>query len=77
MQSLLELVVKIENIQARISELGKQRDRLDSNIYSSRMDSLCKEHQLIVKMLLNKVAAIHFKNSAFTIDNFDLVQKHD
>ena len=75
MQSIIELAVRISNLEARISELGKQESLIDNSTYQSRMHNLTKEHDLVVKMLLNKVAGIYFKDSTFTIDNFDLVKK--
>lgn len=75
MQSIIELVLRAENIQARISELEKQKYEIHSIQYTNRMNTLIKEHQLIVKMLLNKIGGIYFKDCDFTIDNFDLVEK--
>ena len=77
MQSIIELAVRISNLEARISELEKQKDHITFPSYTKRMDNLIKEHNLVVKMLLNKVAGIYFKDSTFTIDNFDLVKRED
>ena len=77
MQSIIELAVRISNLEARISELEKQKDHITFPSYTKRMDNLIKEHNLVVKMLLNKVCGIYFKDCNFTIDDFNLVKRED